>query len=229
MNITEHDFCPDSTYFRGGDVEPDVKEDGLHIYSGRGSRRGWGTPGNTSFVIYNDDNLTSIFVGFYHKHGGGQFWRHYRNGQRVMWRGLDDGERMLILDAYATDAAPGFADPPGKLKRDYLKPKELQRLEIDEQGTIYGYKYLSLVDGVFHSPMVGFGGAAWENGELEADQEPTENNSNGVYCMKSRKSPVLSRYARENCYLVRLALSGTVVEANEGMRAQHALIVEVLS
>lgn len=62
-----------------------------------------------------------------------------------------------------------------------------------------------------------------------ADVEPSENNTNGIYAMKSRKSPTLNAYQAKNCVLVRLALSGTVVEANEGLRASHAIIVEVLS
>lgn len=38
MNIIEIDYCPDSTYWRTGDIEPELKEDGLHIYSGEGNR-----------------------------------------------------------------------------------------------------------------------------------------------------------------------------------------------
>lgn len=233
MNIYEKDFPSNlhhTTYFNGGSVEPDITDDGsLTIYSGTGEPRSWGTPGCNSIIVYNDDSLTVILIGFFHKHGGSQFYRYYRNGKRLAsWKQLDDGERMLILDAYAESHVPKWAKLPGKLKRDYLKPKELQRLEIDEQGTIYGYKFLRFEDGKYFSVARISNYVEWENGELESDKEPTEENTNGIYCLKSRKSPTLLKYSYENRVLVKLALSGTVIEANEGMRAQCAQIVEVI-
>lgn len=226
MKITESDYEFDDYYIRTSEVEPVLRDGELITYNSDNRKHGNKWCKVTNLVLYNDDSLTSVLCSWICRHGGSQFWRHYRNENRVNWKQLDDGERMLILDAYH-NKAPNWANVPGKLKREYLKPKELQRLEIDEQGTIYGYKYLLLDEkGFLHSPLRLK--SVWENGEIEADHEPTQDNTHGIYAMKSRKSPVLGKYAHENCVLVRLALSGTVVEANEGLRAQHAIVAEVL-
>lgn len=231
MNLINKYNPPDSTYFNLTAIEPDIEGDNLLLTEGEGSRRGWGRPKADYIEVLNTNYLTSVVIWNHHKHGGGQAWRHYRNTpdgwKRILWRNLDDGERMMILDAWNENRIPQWVDMPGKLKRDYLKPRELQKLEIDEQGTVYGYKYLLVNNiGDLCSPM--YPSIVWRDRELEADKEPTEENSSGIYAMKSRKHPVLERYARENCVLCKLALSGTVVEANEGMRAQHAQVVELL-
>jgi len=231
MNIIQSEHAADNYYLRTGDVEPEIRNDGksLEIYNGDNQKSGNKWCNVKNIVVYNDDHLTSVLCSWTCRHSGSQFWRHYRDGVRVNWKSLNDSEKMTILDAYAEDHVPAWANQPGKLKRDYLKPRELQRLEMDEQGTIYGYKYLRTDGTNFYSIAKISHGVQWIGNELTADQEPSEDNTHGIYAMKSRKSPTLNQYRSDNRVLVRLALSGTVVEANEGVRAGHAIIVEVLS
>ncbi len=240
MNIVELNTSHSGNWINASETKPELHDDTLGIENASWRTSGHGQASINTIVAVNTDYLTSIIVGYRYNgryRGGAQYWQHYRNNghdwKRVTWKQLDDGERMLILDAYAEDRVPGWCNVPGKLTRDYLKKGELQHLEIDEQGTIYGYKYLHRADDGdyvspnFYSPRRP--NMIWYNRELEADQEPTAENTNGIYFLKSRRNPTLQKYAGENKFLVRLALSGTVVEANEGGRAQHAQIVEVLS
>ena len=227
MNIIESEHEADSYYLRTGDVEPDLRENGLEIYNGNNHKSGNKWCKVENIIIHNDDRLTSVLCTWTCRHSGGQFWRHYVDGQRKNWKQLNDSDRMMILDGY-DELAPCWANVPGKLTRDYLKPNELRKLEIDEQGTIYGYKYLRLEDGNFYSIASVSKGVEWPDMEIEADRIPAEDNTNGIYAMKSAKNPGLNGYYKTGRVLVRLALSGVVVEANEGMRAQHAQIVEVL-
>jgi len=228
MNTQESNYVFTDYFLRTGDVEPVMDGDNLTIYN---SKNGSGNKFTSvsNIIAVNTDHLTSVLCAWHCRHSGSQFWRHYRDGERVNWKQLDDGERMLILDAFAEPHIPGWAKLPGKLTRDYLKPNELQRLEIDEQGTIYGYKYLKWgLDEAFHSiaPIADY--ATWYDNELEADVIPTEENNHGIYAMKSRKNPILYEYMDKYRKLVKLALSGIIIEANEGLRAQHAQIVEIL-
>lgn len=126
MNIHESNNVPDGTYFRTGDAEPTVNDDGsITCYDGKGSRRGWGQPQVTSTVIYDEDDLVAIHVGFSHKHGGGQFWRYYttdgKNTSQLTWAQLPDEARQRVLDA-AKSKAPSWAKEPGKLRSQYVKP-----------------------------------------------------------------------------------------------------------
>jgi len=113
MNITTSAAVPDGTYFRTGDVEPVLRPEGLTIFNGDGTRRGWGAPGVTSTVVVNDDDLVAVHIGFHHKHGGGQFWRYYIAGEPRRWAQLSDELRARVLAASA--AAPSWAKSPGKL------------------------------------------------------------------------------------------------------------------
>lgn len=154
LRIQRSDFCPDNTYFTTGSVEPDLRIDSadgsatLTIYNGVGSRRSsWGAPEVTSTVALEADDLVSIHVGYHHKHGGGQFWRHYHlttsgDGQRTWeqapWRTLSDDERARVIDA-ARDHAPAWANPPGKLRSERRAPEtrityKLVRLVDDGHG-----------------------------------------------------------------------------------------------
>ncbi len=235
MNIVELNTSHSGNWINASETKPELHGDTLGIENASWRTGGHGQASINTIVAVNTDYLTSVCVGYRYNgryRGGAQYWQHYQGDghgwKRVTWKQLDDGERMLVLDAYVEDHVPGWCNVPGKLTRDYLKKGELQRLEIDEQGTIYGYKYLlQRSDGQFASPQ--YPEIVWQGGELEADREPAGDNSHGIYAMKSRKNKTLYRYAAAGRHLVRLALSGTVVEANEGMRAQRALIVEVLS
>jgi len=228
MQIINSSYIFTEYFLRTGDIEPVLDGKKLTIYNstyGRGNK----FTGVTNIVAYTDDNLTSILCAWHCRHGGSQFWRHYRNDERVTWKSLTEAERMLILDAFGEPHVPGWANLPGKLERDYIRGRELFRAEMDEQGTLYGYKYLRLdEDGLYHSPATVAKNAAWENLELTADREPTAKNTHGIYCTKSRKSPALGGFAKQDCHMVKLILSGTIVEGETGFRAQHAQIVEVL-
>lgn len=115
---------------------------------------------------------------------------------------------------------------------------EYQRPERDEQGTFYGYKVLrkcceSPACDVFFSPRYT---SKWINGELHADKEPSERSMHGIHFTKRPNNPELNQYyARwsgqivyEESALVMCALSGTVVETEQGFRAEHAQIIGVL-
>jgi hypothetical protein len=121
MEIRFSSDVPDSTYFRTGDVTPEVGANEITVYDGSGSRRSWGIPGVTSTVVVNAPDFVAIHVGFHHKHGGGQFWRFYNvNGsiEQVAWKDLPDETRQVVLDA----GKPSWAREPGKLRKDYVKP-----------------------------------------------------------------------------------------------------------
>lgn len=225
MEIQFSDAVPDSTYFRVGDAEPLFRDGAITCLDGQGSRRNsWGAPGVTSTVVVNRDGFAAVHVGFYHKHGGSQFWRYYRPGGRVMWKSLSEDERMEVLDAWIADA-PGWAKCPGKLRRDYLKPGELSQVEQLEDGRFIGYKWLQRDGGQLRSPWV-WSHVVWEGGCLTADRVPTASNTNGIYAAKSQKDPELARYRSD--VLVKLVLSGTVIEHQRGFRAECAEILEVL-
>lgn len=223
MDIEERDYCPDNTYFRTGDVEPDVKGDTLVIYSGEGERRGWGRPGNHTYVVYNDYRLTSVVVGFYHKHGGGQFWRHYVDGQQKTWSQLHEEDQSAILEAAEKDA-PSFANVPG-----ILKSKKARPLNKIERENCIGYKDLIITrqNGEIvsiKSPQQGtpwsFDGCQWT---CEAHELPDEHNHSGVYV--AYNAPTARSYAGELCKVI---LSGTVVVGDKGARGSFARLLEVL-
>lgn len=121
-----------------------------------------------------------------------------------------------------------------------------QQPEMDEQGTYYGYKILRKCCDhkdchTFYSPR--FSHARWENGELEADNQPSKFSMFGIHFTKRPDHPELRNYIGshypynyhnhswedEGMYvLVKCALSGDVViETEQGFRAQHAQIIGV--
>jgi len=236
MNIEIREYHGSGNWIVAAETKPLLEDDGSLVLREAAWKTKRGRAEITSIIVHNDDRLAVVLVGYRYNgkyRGGGQYWQYYRCSdanvwKRVMWKQLHDADRMTVLDNYVLDHVPGWANVPGKLVRDYVKAGELRTLEQDEQGTCYGYKYLVYVDGLYRSTAAG-GSAPWHNDELEADEEPSENNRNGIYAMKSRKSTALLIYRGLDRRLVKLALSGTVIEANEGLRAQHAQIVEVLS
>lgn len=130
MKIEVSSNVPDGTYFRASDCEPSIDQDTLTVYEGNGSPRSWGRPGVTSTVVYQSEDFVSVHVGFHHKHGGGQFWRHYSiNGQirQVAWKDLDDSLRAEILDGWKSKA-PKWAKAPGKQRKDYQKPQPVKMI-----------------------------------------------------------------------------------------------------
>lgn len=151
LEIQESAEVPNSTYFRVGDTEPTVNDDGsITIYTGQGSRRSsWGAPGVTSTVVLEDCDLVAIHVGFYHKHGSGQFWRYYTTDgqtvQQVRWSQLPDSTRQQVLDAYQK-MAPGWAKSPGKLRSQYAKPTT-RTIRTFKLVKLAGGQMFSLYDG----------------------------------------------------------------------------------
>lgn len=139
----------------------------------------------------------------------------------------------------STGNSPTSVDAKGKF--EYQTPQQ------DEQGTLYGYKILHLyIPSEFYNYYVYVYGkkirysnvlispsynSVWEDGELESDQIPDELSMHGIHCTKRMDNEVLANYVtyREGLtnVLVMCALSGTVVETEQGFRAQHAKIVGV--
>ncbi len=235
MDILNSRNLHSGNWIVASETKPGLNADTLYIVNASW-RTGRGRAEIATHIAVQSDDLISLVVGYRYNgkyQGRAQYWQHYHHTgsgwRRVTWKALDDGERMSILDAWIGETIPGWVNCPGKLTRDYLKRGELRQLEMDEQGTIYGYKYLlyDLDGSLFRSPQRP--DAIWHNGELTADHVPTEDNTHGIYAMKTRKNKTLYSFAGSDRRLVRLALSGTVVEANEGLRAEHAQIVEVLS
>ncbi len=112
-----------------------------------------------------------------------------------------------------------------------------QEPERDEQGTYYGYKILDRCTcgcGQVRSPRYT---AIWENGELQADREPSEHSMFGIHFTKHPDHPALNEYYFHfgafgtmgvlESILVQCALSGTIVETEQGYRAEHAMITGV--
>lgn len=105
-----------------------------------------------------------------------------------------------------------------------------QEPEVDEQGTYYGYKILhkhctSPRCPILFSPRFI---AVWKNGELTANEVPSEHTTFGIYFTKRPDHPELNQYCRfypeGKWVLVRCALSGTIIETEQGFRAEHAQI-----
>lgn len=230
MEIKILDTNHSGNWITASETKPEIHDDELGIVNAEWSTNNGRAEINTRVVI-NTDALTVLHVSYRYisrkYNGGGQYWSYYRNSEKLSsWKSLTESERMDVLDEFAL--MPGWVKTPGKLARDYKKRGWKNAVEMDEQGTIYAYKYLRFDGSQYYSLASISRGVCWFGGELEADQIPTADNTNGIYCMKVRDNPALDHYCMSNRRLVKLALSGTVVEADEGYRAQHAQIVEML-
>ncbi len=146
-----------------------------------------------------------------------------------------------VPPAYIFNYIPHFqgfgmspTDKDSKGRYSYQEP------EVDEQGTYYGYKVLTMCTcgcGQVRSPRYP---VQWdENGELQADREPSVDTVFGVHCTKRPDHPELGNYVNRNPYaphypgreisiLVKCALSGTIVETEQGFRAEHAQIIAMM-
>ena len=181
-----------------------------------------------TIIVLNDSDLTSLLVGYRftsrNYRGGSQYWKHYKNGKQVTWKQLDDADRLRILDK----EIPSWANIPGKITLYYdNNPKNPHRqIEHDNAGAIIGYKYLTADIEGFHSLHGDC--ALWLNNSLDADELPQENNTNGIYAAKTFDSPILGQYKNDNRRLVKLMLSGKVLEFTYGFRSEHADILEVI-
>lgn len=207
-------------------MDPVMMDDGLHIYKGRDYDAGF-----ESHIVLNDTDLTCILIGYWFaikrkQWGGGHYYRHYKNCARVDWQHLDDNDKLRILDMPLPFE---WAKTPGKLKKDRAAPRFHRKVEYDNVGNIIAYKYLVQQQDGLHSFV---GDTFWEGDSLTADKIPTEDNTHGIYCAKTFDNPILKRYAGSNnvrlVRLVKLLLSGIVLEFDHGFRAEHADIIEVL-
>lgn len=223
--------CTDDIFVRRAsrvELEPRIEDGKLILHSYHDYENGYNHQ-----VILNDDDLTCVLVGYWFKikknhNGGGHFYRFYKNGSPIMWKALEESDRLRILD----QELPYWANKPGKLKRDYWKPHQHSKIEKDNGGNIIAYKYLvwdeamQIFKSFSHYARV----KDWVDNCMSADELPREENTNGVYCAKTPNSPILSNYSKyPGVKLVRLLLSGVVLEYIHGYRAEHADILEVMS
>lgn len=225
MNITTSTNVPNDTYSRTDEHAPTITDAGLTIYTGRGSSRGWGTPGTTSTVVLNDDDFCAVHIGFHHKHGGGQFWRYYTTDgttiRAVEWREIPDEQRQRILDSWQSKA-PSWAKCPGKLRSTYAKPSKNTRttyklVEVAADGAL-----LSLYDGT-----------AYTIGKRLA--EAARENHNGGYYSHPTQAQVMALWnsgelVPDRCYenakrlaLIECEISGTIITYANGKLASTYL------
>lgn len=171
-------------------------------------------------------------------------WSDFLNsdeGKKLLKELQDDMGRQLRLTfaraaqsnwgpSPALPTLPSFRISPTDI--DAVGMYEYQEPEVDEQGTFYGYKIL-------HQSGIGLRNevllksprypVVWSGGELTADLVPDERHMHGLHFTKRVDHPELKNYVSdwERSVLVKCALSGTVVETEQGFRAEHAQIVGV--
>jgi hypothetical protein len=116
---------------------------------------------------------------------------------------------------------------------------QYQEPEVDEQGTYYGYKVLNEYhnfDADIHRLVSPRYTVMWgENGSLAADKVPNEHSMHGLHFTKRPDHPELRNYVADyesslrskKSVLVKCALSGVVVETEQGYRAEYAQIIGV--
>lgn len=231
MYIETSSNVPNDTYSRTDEHEPVILENGIRIYTGYGSRRGWGTPGTTSTVVLNDDDFCAIHIGFHHKHGGGQFWRYYTTDgtavRTVEWRQIPDEQRQRILDG-AADRAPSWAKAPGKLRSAYKLPSLRTRT---------AYKLVELRDDTLISLYDGE--TVYTLGKRLAEQARPHHG--GGYYAHPTAEQVMALWESGNlvpddCYsdgmtlaLIEVQISGTIIEyANGKLAATYLKPIAVL-
>jgi hypothetical protein len=230
MEIKFFDYSG-GNWITADETKPVKKDSTLELINGSWRISGNGRAEINSIVILNDGDLTSILVGYryYGKYkGGSQYYQHYKNGIKKSFNNLSEQDKLRILDCNF----PCWAKPVGKLKKDYLNnpdnPNNPSITEYEGQ-TIIAYKYLNQDEnGNFYSSY-GIIPAKWENGSLDADKIPEDDNTHGIYAAKKSLSPILENYKNNKRKLVKLFLSGKVIEFRYGFRAEHADIVEVLN
>ena len=200
-----------------------------------------------STIAVDLPGLIAVYVEVY---GAGRypdrFWRYYLHGKKVTWKQLSDAQRRMVLRTRKENPRLVLSPRPGKLRSQYLKRGELTTAKRLEDGRFVGYKYLyRTADGpTYYSPIAFDIGHmlikdswrwTWMNKALTADLVPTRSNSHGIYSVKSYKDPELLRYRWDDArdmlsaqyapHLVELALSGHVIEAERGFRAEMAEII----
>jgi hypothetical protein len=140
----------------------------------------------------------------------------------------------LVSHGWTSSFAISPTDVNAKGKFQYQEP------EVDEQGTYYGYKVLNEYhnfDADIHRLVSPRYTVMWgENGSLAADKIPNEHSMHGLHFTKRPDHPELRNYVSDyelswkgskKSVLVKCALSGEIVETEQGFRAEHAQIIGV--
>lgn len=109
---------------------------------------------------------------------------------------------------------------------------------MDEQGSIFGYKIL-IYDEVRKTYISPVYSTAWVDGVCVSICEPTFYNKDGIYALKRKDDSKLNSYKEMAVSLypaslsrplrivtVRVALWGTVIETEKGLRGWKAKIIE---
>jgi hypothetical protein len=226
LQIITSTGVPDGTYFRVSSAEPVLKDDTLTIYDGQGHRRSsWGAPGVTSTVLLNTDNLVAVHVGFFHKHGGGQFYRYYRqNGawQQVIWAKLSDDERVSVLSAYE-DRAPNWAKFPGKLRIEREIPMLNSRTTYKLVELVDNTRLFSVFDGkteyvmgkrMVERAVAEHGGGYYSYPSIEGVEQRFNNGS--IFPQRCYRDPM-------TLVLIECEISGTILEYENGKLASTYL------
>jgi len=131
----------DSTYFTMSDIVPYIMNGVIKTYNFEGTRRGWGRSQCKSTIVVNENGLVSIHVGFSHKHGGGQGYHHFVNGQKRTWAQLTEAQQMVIAEA-VSEKAESWWKSAGKLKSERVIPTstvayKIVRMNDDELVSVY--------------------------------------------------------------------------------------------
>lgn len=103
--------------------------------------------------------------------------------------------------------------------------------EFNADGTIVAYRYFIRDEKGYMSITkngLSRNGGSWPGGYLESDRVPTLKNTNGIYAAKTADSPILEPYRGQGYTLAKVELSGRVIEAEFGYRAQRCIIIKEL-
>jgi hypothetical protein len=159
--------------------------------------------------------------------------------------GKDIDKVVSRWNSYSTSTHPVQHNPYHNFPHGGMSPTDkdargrypYQEPEVDEQGTYYGYKILVRIPQgscpcpdcqVLASPR--YKNCQWRDGELTSNREPDARTMFGIHCTKRPDHPELNSYKGTfyDWFLVKCALSGTIVETEQGFRAQHARIIAVM-
>jgi len=187
---------------------PTIDGDTLVVYQGR-------LVGYRVFLCLNDPDLLAMYVQRAEVDTKLGRWVFYKGNKEMDIHDLEMVDRLRILHAYL--GSPNAHEIP----RPSRHPEEYRRVETDQSGNIIGYKVLSGRGQVLYSPLRG---TAWREKQLKSDLVPTADGPFGIYCAKTPDSPALDEYRRLG-KLYSLILSGVVVEAEFGYRAESARIL----
>ena len=91
-----------------------------------------------------------------------------------------------------------------------------------ENGNLVGYKYLSPVGDILYSPLYN---VRWTDFKLSANRIPDMDNESGIYCAKKPYCKSLKFYAEPTHVLVKMYLTGKIVEHDNGFRAEKAEVI----